>query len=228
MVNKIIKWHNNRQPFDKGEEYLLKAFIPVRRNLKSKTVSVLIFADLHGSMQTANQILDEINDKHFDFAVSLGDMSIDVLNIINNFLINKGKKLYAIRGNHDTYSLSDISENIIDFNRRVVDINGVKIYGVEGARYYNDYSTFVNDEEIFNEKIPEDIDLLFSHTKAYTETDKDMWPIRKGLIGLNKIICNTLVKHHFYGHFHNEVFQDVVHGIESKCVYEGKIIKLKI
>ena len=228
MLNQLKQFINNRIKYDKDNKIeISKHFYKVKRKKQRKEIGVLIVADVHGAEGELARLLDEYKGLPYEFIVSLGDLSVENIKYLVKFAKTQNKPLYAIRGNHDTYKLEDIDDYIINIDEKVVKYKGLKFIGIEGSNYYNDYSTYKDDEALFNKDITEPIDVIFSHTKACTYADKDSYDARKGLVSINKIMANCGVRKHFYGHFHNSSKMNNIYNIPSKCIYMVEYQKIQ-
>lgn len=104
---------------------------------------ILVLSDLQS---LSPEVFDKINNKNFcDVCVSLGNVSKDVLDTIRNLK------------HFDLYSIN--TENSIHL--KCIDINGVKISGVDFDEQYQYWNEHV--ESKFVNKLPQDIDILLTY-----------------------------------------------------------------
>lgn len=227
MINKFKRLYNNSIRYNNDKSLIARKLKPLSCKPLEGSLRVLIIADIHGAFVEFKSDLEAFRARRIDFVVSLGDLTIDSMKVLISFCQEEGLPLYAIRGNHDMYDMSIFGDNLIDIDERIIEFRGFTFMGIEGSNYYNDYSIYKNDRELFEKEFNGHIDILFSHTKPYTITDKSLWDVRQGLIGINKILCNNQVRYHYYGHFHNKDMRDFIHGKPSKCIYGVELIKIK-
>lgn len=228
MINWLKRLFNNSIKYNKDKRLQISnILLNTKHKKKNKTIGFLIVSDVHELHEKMIEELNKKKDLNFDFIVSLGDIQIDALKTLVKFAKNKNVPLFAIRGNHDTYQLEDIDDYIINIDEKIVDINDFKFIGVEGCLKYNDNITSKDDEKLFNKHINEDIDVIFSHNKAYAGYDEDVSESRQGLLGINKIMANGGVIRHFYGHFHNDSKMNNINNTPSQCIYMVKYIRMK-
>lgn len=228
MFNYIKRLFNNSIKYNKNKRLQISnILLNTKHRRKNKSIEFLIVSDVH---EMHEKMIDELNKKRdldFDFIVSLGDIQIDGLKTLVKFAKEKNVPLFAIRGNHDMYNLEDIDDYIINIDEKIVDINDFKFIGIEGCLKYNDNMIYKDDEKLFNKKFNEDIDVIFSHTKAYAGYDEEAMLGRQGLLSINKIMANGGVLKHFYGHFHNDSRMNNINNTPSQCIYMVKHIRIK-
>ena len=91
------------------------------------TVSDVVLSDLY----------DNLEVKRFpkiDLILSCGDLPPEYLTYLYTAF---NAPLYYVRGNHDLRYDSKLPGGCIDLNARIIQIQGIKILGLEGSRWYN-------------------------------------------------------------------------------------------
>ena len=119
--------------------------IPINFNLKA-----LVVTDGHGSLYP-----EDIPHCDADVCFLLGDLSLRDIAIVKEKIGNM--PVYGILGNHDGFELYDRA-GIENIHGKVVEVNGVKIAGMQGSLRYKDtefFPFYTDDESV---EIAEQID----------------------------------------------------------------------
>lgn len=121
----------------KYEEYLLKQYGSADK--MNNNITLLVIVDTHGTFDE-DEFKQYIANRQYDVCIMLGDHYNRDIDIILKY-VNKSK-LYGIKGNHDYDYLSDY--DIPNINGNIIEINGVKILGMEGSFKYKpvDFPSF--------------------------------------------------------------------------------------
>ena len=224
----FIRFLNNRLRYEVPNKIeTAEKLRKINRIKQNKKISFIVVSDIDNKKEEMLKELKLLEHKDYSFIVSLGDIEIEALKELVSFSKEHKKLLYSIRGNHDTYKFEDIDDYIINIDEKIIDFKGFKFMGVEGTEYYNDYSTWKNDEDLFYKNFKEEIDVLFSHTKASSKSDKDKENGNRGLLGINKILANCGVFTHIYGHFHDNGKKNNIQGTKSFCSYEVQLVTVR-
>lgn len=204
----------------KYEEYLLKQY--GNADIINNNISLLIIADTHGTLDE-NKFKQYLEDKEYDICVMLGDHYNRDIDIILRY-VDKSK-IYGIKGNHDYDYLSDY--NIPNINGQVIEINDVKILGMEGSFKYKpvDFPSFTQEDSItFLENKPK-VDILVTHDKKF-DYKKLKDPAHQGLIGITNYIFKNKIPVHIHGHIHEPYVKEMVNGTTEYSVLGYEIINL--
>ena len=185
---------------------------------------ILCLSDTHGYHEKFN--IDETVDVIVhtrDFSNSKGKNNIyeteEFLSWYNSLNI---KHKILVAGNHDTFFGKMVGEggrdevvdylkldypNIIYLQDSSITIDGVKFYGTPWCPIYNDWSFMIsedNQRKMFS-KIPEDTNILLSHTPAYGILDYSNGVLCGSsslLERINEIKNLGNLKYHIFGHIH--------------------------
>lgn len=204
----------------KYEEYLFKKY--GKSDVFNKNVSLLIISDTHGTLNE-NSFRNYLKNKYYDVCIMLGDhYNRDIEIIVRN--IDKSK-LYGIKGNHDYDYLQDY--DIPNINGQIININGIKILGMEGSFKYKpvDFPSFTHDESIAFLENKEKVDILVTHDKKF-DPEKLRDPAHQGLIGITNYIYKNRVPIHIHGHIHEPYKKQWINGTTEYSVFGYETIKI--
>ena len=205
------------------EPILLKAFGSVNDFLNSR-LKIIIITDTHGSID--QERLDKIVKIHpdYDLCVLLGDHSSNDVSIALNYLDKN--RVYALLGNHDHDYISSYSLN--NLNGNLVEINGVRIMGIQGSFRYKpgDYPSFSQEDSVdFTRQLPS-ADILFSHDSPFNN-DSVGNPAHQGLFGITYYLFKNHVKYNIHGHVHEEYNKTLLNGTKEKSLYGIEYIEIE-
>ncbi len=190
----------------------------------NKSVRLLIIADTHGDLALSKTLKYSIIDKKFDLCCVLGDIHDYDYRLILEYIPKD--KIVALLGNHDRFDLLK-TYGLKDLNGKVVEVNGVKIGGVQGSFKYKDqeFPSFTHEQSIeFMEKMPY-VDILLSHDKPFTYDYND--GAHDGLKGITKFLYERQVPINIHGHLHTSDLKTLKNGTQVKGVYEVELIEIK-
>ena len=165
LFKKLFSNDSNSVPdifSSKYEEYLLKQY--GNADEINNSITLLVIADTHGTLDE-DEFKQYLEHKQYDICIMLGDHYNRDIDIILRY-VDKSK-IYGIKGNHDYDYLSDY--DIHNINGNIIEINGVKILGMEGSFKYKpvDFPSFTQEESItFLENKPK-VDILVTHDKKF-------------------------------------------------------------
>ena len=222
FINKLFE-KKEKQPnmfSPRYEEYLLKKY--GKSDEINNSVSLLIISDTHGTL-SEDDFSSYIKNKNYDACIMLGDhYNRDIEIIIRN--IDKSK-LYGIKGNHDYDYLSDY--DIPNINGQIININGVKILGMEGSFKYKpvDFPSFTQEGSIafLNEK-PK-VDILITHDKKF-DPEKIKDPAHQGLIGITDYLYKNQIPVHIHGHIHEPYKKQMINGTMEYSIFGYELIEV--
>lgn len=222
LINKIFK-REEKQPdifSAQYEEFLLKKY--GKSDEVNGSVSLLIISDTHGTLDEES-FSAYLKDKNYDACIMLGDhYDRDIEIIIRN--IDKSK-LYGIKGNHDYDYLTYY--DIPNINGQIININGVKILGMEGSFKYKpvDFPSFTQDGSIVFLENKEKVDILVTHDKKF-DPEKLKDPAHQGLIGITNYIYKNRIPIHIHGHIHEPYKKQWINGTTEYSVFGYEIIEI--
>lgn len=189
-----------------------------------KEIKILAISDTHGTLDKDEfqEFIKYSND--YDIAVMIGDhYTRDIDIIIDN--VDKSK-LVGLLGNHDYDYLSEY--NVPNINGRIIEVNGLKILGMQGSFKYKsvDFPSFTQEESINFFNNFESVDILISHdTRFNPEKIKD--PAHQGLIGITNYIYEKKIPYHIHGHIHDSYHKELVNGTKEISVFGYEMINIK-
>lgn len=204
----------------KYEEYLLKKYGTADKI--SHSLSLLIISDTHGTLDE-EEFKRYLASKHYDLCIMLGDHYNRDIDIILKY-VDKSK-IYGIKGNHDYDYLSDY--NIPNLNGCIIEVNQVKILGMEGSFKYKpvNFPSFTQEDSItFLDNKPK-VDILVSHDKKFDYT-KTKDPAHQGLVGITNYIYKNKIPIHIHGHIHEPYIKKMLNGTTEYSVFGYEIIKI--
>ena len=204
----------------KYEEYLLKEYGCVDKI--NNSITLLLIADTHGTLDE-EKFKQFIIHKQYDLCIMLGDHYTRDIDIILNY-VDKSK-IYGIKGNHDYDYLTDY--NIPNINGQIIEINGVKILGMEGSFKYKpvDFPSFTHEESINFLENKAKVDILVTHDKKF-DYEKIKDPAHQGLIGITNYIFKNKIPIHIHGHIHEPYVKKMINGTTEYSVFGYEIIKI--
>ena len=187
-------------------------------------MKILCLSDTHGYHERLK--IDETVDVIVhtgDFSNSYGKNNIyETEEFLGWYSSLKIKHKILVAGNHDTFFGKMVDKNgrdevinylkldypnIIYLQDSSITIDGVKFYGTPWCPIYYDWSFMVSEEDqrkMFS-KIPEDVNILLSHTPAYGILDYANGVLCGSTPLLERIkeIKNLrYLKYHIFGHIH--------------------------
>lgn len=186
--------------------------LPINFSLK-----MLIITDTHGCLNPS-----EIPQDKFDVCLLLGDLFKDDIMIIKEKIINI--PIYGVLGNHDGFELYD-KYGIENIHGKVVEVNGVRIVGIQGSlRYkYSDMPLYTDEESVEIAEKMEEADILISHdSPKYLHGDNDF--AHSGLQGITRYCEKWNVPLNIHGHHHDNMRSVLENGTTSICCYGVRLI----
>lgn len=189
-----------------------------------KNIRLLVISDTHGDLALSKTLKNDIIDKEFDLCCVLGDIHDYDYRLILDYIPKD--KIVALLGNHDRFDLLK-TYDLKDLNGKVVEVNGVKIGGIQGSFKYKDqeFPSFTHEQSIeFMEKMPY-VDILLSHDKPFTYDYKD--GAHDGLKGITMFLYDRQVPINIHGHLHTSDLKTLKNGTQVKGVYEVELLDIK-
>ena len=206
---------------DDYEETIFKGI-----NIKplKKNIRLLVISDTHGDLALSRNLKYDIIDKEFDLCCILGDIHDYDYKLILEYIPKE--KIVALLGNHDRFDLLK-TYDLKDLNGKVVEVNGLRIGGIQGSFKYKeqDFPSFTHEQSIeFMENMPY-VDILLSHDKPFTYDYND--GAHDGLKGITKFLYERQVPINIHGHLHTSDIKTLKNGTQVKGVYEVELIEIK-
>lgn len=183
----------------------------------SDTLKILAIADLHWY---TNEELSQIKNLDYDICVLLGDIPVNAIKLIKEYVGNK--HLIAVAGNHNDWNTPELggAENI---HKKRVEYCGYSFAGFSGSiRYKNgDYSMFTQRESLNLSRKLKKADILISHDSMYHLLGNDK--THSGLLGIDLYNLKNKVKLNICGHHHTSTVKKHF-GTTTVCVFRCALI----
>lgn len=212
IINKYFKTEN-RNYEDNFKKYELC-------NSLKTDISLLVITDTHGFL--TDESFSSINND-FDLCCVLGDISDNDYKLILKYIPKE--KIVALLGNHDRFSLLD-EYGIKNINGDIIEINGIKIGGIQGSYKYKNESfpSFTHEESIDFLNRVDPVDILLSHDKPFIGSVSNS---HNGLKGITNYLYKNKVPYNIHGHIHENKNYELKNGTKVISVYGLKVINLK-
>lgn len=209
------KWFNKDY-----EKTLLKKFGKNKDTL-SKNISLLIITDTHNCLHYDEESLEKIRSANYDVCLLLGDVTPgDIHEILK---IVPQDKIYGLLGNHDSFNV--LSEaNIKNFHGKVIEVNGVRIAGMQGSHRYKqgEHVLYTHEESIEIADKMEQADILVSHDRPFLIDNKDK--VHDGLKGITYYCYKNHIKIQVHGHLHDDTEETLKNGTKVYGKYKVAVL----
>lgn len=192
--------------------------IPINFN-----ISLLIITDTHNCL-TYEELEEKTKGKKFDACLLLGDLSDEDLYIIKNEI--KNIPIYGVLGNHYGWDLYD-KYNIENIHGKVIEINGIRIAGIQGGLKYKNANTalYTDQESVEIAKKIEPADILISHDSPKHFHGKDDFA-HSGLKGITYYCKKNKVPLNIHGHHHRHRIGVLKNGTRVMCCYGIEVVNI--
>jgi len=166
---------------------------------------IVAISDTHGEYK-------RLNIPECDILIHAGDITcyglVDELYDFNSWIEDVNAKYkVVIAGNHDKclyekqYCIENVLTNCVYLCDSSVDINGVVIYGTPWQNSLPDWYGYTSNLEEKMDIIPDNVDILVTHTPAYGHRDVAHGD-HLGSIELDDTVRRIRPKYHVFGHIH--------------------------
>ena len=223
-----MKWTTQLENLFRHKRDCNSSINDIEKNKKAKSTStplpinlslrMLIIADTHGCLNP-----NDIPQNHnADVCLLLGDLSKEDIAIIKEKVV--GVPIYGVLGNHDGFELYD-RYGIENIHGKVVEVNGVRIAGLQGSlRYkYSDMPLYTDEESVEIAEKMEEADILISHdSPKHLYGDNDF--AHSGLQGITRYCEKYSVPLNIHGHHHENMRSVLENGTTSICCYGAHVI----
>lgn len=237
VKNNISKYYKNIVKETKQDKLFLYGINPKYKNQENtlleifgkcdsfnKKIKLIIITDTHGCLKEDEFYNFMTKHEEYDVCLLLGDHSVGDVNTILKYVDTN--KIYALLGNHDYNYISKF--NLKNLNGQIININGVKILGIQGSYKYNpsNFPSYTQKEsiEFLNDK--EKVDILVSHDAPYGFSDRND-VAHQGLFGILYYLFKNKVPYCIHGHLHTPYERKMVNGTIVKCCSIYQYIELK-
>ncbi len=192
----------------------------------SKSIKLLVVSDTHEYLAYNHKWQEKLlNAKDYDLCCVLGDISNGDIETVLEYIPKE--KIIGILGNHDDFDFLK-KYDIQDINGKTVDVNGIKIGGIQGAiRCYGkyDYPCFSHSDSIKFMDNMEKVDVLLSHSGPFYDYNDD--PFHNGLKGITKYLYKNKIPINIHGHLHKNKQKFLNNGTLVQCIYGVELIEIK-
>lgn len=174
--------------------------------------SIISFSDLHG--QYSKKLNEWFISNPADVLLFAGDLQLNKYDDGSKFLSWIDKLPYehkiCIFGNHDSNFLNVLQEikqykNIHFLNNESINIDGINIWGSPYSVQFMNWWFMKSEDELekIYKNIPEDTNILLTHTPPFGILDKTVGGINIGSKSLlDRIQELSNLKYHLFGHCH--------------------------
>lgn len=215
----IIEFNESR--YKKQDKTLLNLY--GKCDSFDKKIKMIIITDTHGCLNEDNFAKFVKKNKEYDVCLLLGDHSnCDIRIILENI---DNEKIYGLLGNHDNDYLSKYK--IKNLNGNVIEINGVKLLGIEGSYRYKPekFPSFSQKESIEFLKDKEKVDILISHDSPYGLSGRKDYA-HKGLFGITYYLFKQKIPYCIHGHVHDLYTKELINGTKVESCYMYSYLEL--
>ena len=185
-------------------------------------VKLLVIADTHGCLDDAMMQKYELDD--VQACVLLGDHSVRDIQIIKEYIGHL--PLYGVLGNHDGFDLHELC-GVENIHGRSVEVNGVRLIGLNGSIKYKDsvMPLYTDEESVEIVNKFDDADILISHdSPKYFHSSGDDFA-HSGLRGVTEY-CAKHDSLNIHGHHHWPKIGVTEDGVSAICCYEVQVVEI--
>lgn len=204
------------------EKKLLKKYGKNKEGL-ANNIKLLIITDTHNCLHYDEESLEKIKKAEYDVCLLLGDVTggdiYEILKIVPH------DKIYGLLGNHDSFDSFD-EFKINNLHGKVIEVNNVKIAGIQGSHRYKQgiHVLYTHEESIeIADKLPE-ADILVSHDKPFLIDNKDN--VHDGLKGITYYCYKNHIKVQIHGHLHDDTEDTLKNGTKVYGKYKVAVLNL--
>lgn len=223
---KLIKSNNKSQynfnsKYRNQESKLLKIYGKCGKI--NGQITILLITDTHGYLKEKEFSEFILKNNNYDICLLLGDHSSEDVKIVLKYV--KREKIYALLGNHDNDYITQFDLN--NLNGNVIEINGIKLLGIQGSYRYKpgDFPSFSQEESLeFLEGMPK-IDILVCHDSPFELSQRND-VAHQGLFGITYYLYKNKVPYCIHGHLHTKYSKQMSNGTVVNCYYMYDYIKI--
>lgn len=203
------------------DDILLKLF--GKCDTFNKHIKMIVISDTHGCLKEDDFSKFIAEHVEFDICLLLGDHSVGDIGIILKYIAEE--KIYALLGNHDNNYIGKF--NLKNLNGKIININGVKLLGIQGSYKYkpDDFPSFTQKDSIEFLNNKEKVDILVSHDAPYGFCGRND-VAHQGLFGILYYLFKNKVPYCIHGHLHTPYTKQMVNGTKVKCYYMYNFVEL--
>lgn len=207
--------------YENQEQKLLKLY--GKCDKFDKKIRIIAITDTHGCLKEEEFSKFILEHKEFDVCLLLGDHSTSDINTILKFV--EKEKIYALLGNHDGDYISEFELN--NLNGNIIDINGVKMLGIQGSYKYKpeNFPSFSQKESIEFLDGKEKVDILVSHDAAFGLSGRND-VAHQGLFGITYYLFKNKVPYCIHGHLHTPYSKQLINGTKVNCYYMYNYVEI--
>lgn len=139
-------------------------------------MKILPLSDIHNTHAIFDYILKNYKEKEYDLVTISGDVwegkDIRFSNVIIDFQEKIKKPIVMIQGNHDFWNknIFDHHKNIHLLHNSGLELDGINFFGTPYTNKFGRWNWMLSDDDLYsmwNDIIPNDVDVLLSHGPPY-------------------------------------------------------------
>ncbi len=174
-------------------------------------MNIVVISDTHGRHEELGRLAGDVLIHCGDFESIFSRNSVSVYQIDDWFGRQSFERIYCIGGNHDFRLVQEVAEgrapfrNAIWLHERSDVFRGVTFYGASWVPMLHGFAFFADDEFLERawSRIPEDVDVLITHTPPLGVLDVSSRGKSLGCRFLAERLKDLSPALHCFGHVHN-------------------------
>jgi len=188
-----------------------------------KKIRILLITDTHGCLKEEDFSKFVFENNDYDICLLLGDHSKGDIKTILKFI--EKEKIYALLGNHDSDYISEFE--LKNLNGKIIEINGVKLLGIQGSYRYKpeEFPSFSQKESIEFLENKGKVDILVSHDAPFGLSERND-VAHQGLFGIMYYLFKNKIPYCIHGHLHTPYSKELINGTKVKCYYMYNYIEI--
>ena len=189
----------------------------------TKQLKLIVISDTHNCLKKEEFEQFVAAHSDYDACFLLGDHHVNDIEIILKYIDKK--RIFGLLGNHDFNYIKEYE--IHDLNGQLIEINGVKLLGIQGSFKYKpaDFPSFTQKESIEFLNSKDKADVLISHDNRFNSAMVEN-PAHQGLFGITYYLYKNKVPYHIHGHLHNSYKKVLRNGTQEISTYMYEYIIL--
>ena len=188
-----------------------------------KKIRILLITDTHGCLKEEDFSKFVLENKDYDICLMLGDHSNGDIRTILKYI--EKEKIYALLGNHDSNYINEFG--LKNLNGEIIEINGVKLLGIQGSYRYKpeQFPAFSQKESMEFLEDKEKVDILVSHDAPFGLSERND-VAHQGLFGIMYYLFKNKVPYCIHGHLHIPYSKELINGTKVECYYMYNYIEI--
>lgn len=194
--------------------------------LKTKTMKILAFSDIHGNKRAVASIIKSSKTKDPDILICAGDISSSSMSTkeVVKELKKTNKPILMIHGNHETSQEIKSDKQVINLHKKIVELKGYNFLGFGGGGFSKRDIEF----EKFTKNIKKENLILITHAPPYNTSLDILSMGHVGSISIKNFIKNNKPILTICGHLHENEgkSQKINKTLMINPGIKGKIIEI--